>query len=69
MFEFSPDHKIMLNFYTHNIHGKEVNLSLKVSNADKYTDPKSTATFTVDRNVDVLDIGLASSRLCKQNEG
>lgn len=57
----------MLNFYTHNIHGKEVKLGVQVSNADEYSDPENTASFTVDRNVDVLDIALTSKRLCKMN--
>lgn len=69
VFEFSPDSKTLLNFYTHNIHGKEVKLGVHLSNADEYSDAENTASFTVDRNIDVLDIALASKRLCKMNEG
>jgi hypothetical protein len=66
VFEFIPNHKILLNFYTHNIH-KDVKINLKVSNADEYSNSSNTAEFTIDRNVDVLDIGLVSARLCKVN--
>lgn len=68
VFEFIPSARTMLNFYTHNIH-HNVNVSLKVSNADEYNNPEDTAEFTINKYVDVLDLGLASGRLCKQNEG
>lgn len=55
----------MLNFYTHNIK-ENVNISLKISNADEYSKEENTADMTIDQEVDVLDIALISKRLCKQ---
>jgi hypothetical protein len=35
-----------------------------ISNADSYSDKDKMMEFTIDREVDVLDIGLLSKKLC-----
>lgn len=67
VFEFLPKKQLFLNLYTHNLKD-HLNLTLKVSNTDDYKDDDSTAEFTVDREVDVLELGLVSKRLCGKEE-
>jgi hypothetical protein len=60
-----PDKRLLLNFYTHNIKS-DVKLHLKVSNAREYNSTDNTAEFTIDKEVDVLDMALVSKKLCSE---
>ena len=67
VFEFIPKKGILLNFYSHNLKD-EVKLSLKVSNTDDYKNDDNTAEFTIDQEVDVLDMALVSKKLCDKED-
>lgn len=43
-------------------------LSLKVSNSDDYNNDENTAEFTIDREVDVLNMGPVSKKLCSKED-
>lgn len=41
---------------------------MKVSNTDDYKDDETTADFTIDSEVDSLDLGLVSKKLCEKED-
>ncbi len=67
VFEFIPKKRILLNFYTHNIK-QLVNINMKISDSDDYEDDENTADFTIDSEVDSLDLGLVSKKLCEKQD-
>ncbi len=41
---------------------------MKVSNSDDYKNDETTADFTIDSEVDSLDLGLVSKKLCEKQD-
>lgn len=39
---------------------------MKISDSDDYEDDENTADFTIDSEVDSLDLGLVSKKLCEK---
>ena len=68
VFEYETGKQILLNFYSHNLK-ENIDIDLKMNNADNYDEMEKYGSITIDQEVDVLDLAPASKLLCRKEEG